>query len=120
MNRFEIRVDPLTQELYYSVSLHGIALLQDPLLNKGHSFPPAERDELGLRGLLPYKVGTLEEQVRGVAGRERHLRPRLQALRPRRARREDLRGPQRRRRLLRGRALRIAAEPFPRCTLARP
>ena len=41
---------------------HGVALLHDPLLNKGTSFTEAERDALGLRGLLPPKVTTLAQQ----------------------------------------------------------
>jgi malate dehydrogenase (oxaloacetate-decarboxylating)(NADP+) len=41
----------------------GIALLQDPLLNKGTAFTEVERDALGLRGLLPPHVQTQEEQV---------------------------------------------------------
>src|SRR4051812_26930560 len=39
------------------------ALLTDPLLNKGTAFTERERDALGLRGLLPPRVFTLEEQV---------------------------------------------------------
>lgn len=42
---------------------HGMALLQDPLLNKGTAFTEVERDALGLRGLLPPHVQTQEEQV---------------------------------------------------------
>jgi malate dehydrogenase (oxaloacetate-decarboxylating)(NADP+) len=41
----------------------GSALLADPLLNKGTAFTERERDALGLRGLLPPRVFTLEEQV---------------------------------------------------------
>lgn len=41
---------------------YGVALLHDPLLNKGTSFTDIERDLLGLRGLLPPKVTTLEQQ----------------------------------------------------------
>jgi malate dehydrogenase (oxaloacetate-decarboxylating)(NADP+) len=41
----------------------GIALLHDPLLNKGTAFTEAERDALGLRGLLPPHVHTQEEQM---------------------------------------------------------
>jgi len=41
---------------------YGVALLHDPLLNKGTSFTEAERDALGLRGLLPPKITTLEQQ----------------------------------------------------------
>ena len=44
----------------------GIALLRDPLLNKGTAFTAAERVALGLRGLLPPHVFTLDEQVARV------------------------------------------------------
>ncbi|MEX2044262.1 MAG: NAD-dependent malic enzyme [Opitutus sp.] len=37
--------------------------MADPLLNKGTAFSDRERDALGLRGLLPPRVFTLEEQV---------------------------------------------------------
>lgn len=42
----------------------GHALLNNPLLNKGTGFPEAERDAFGLRGLLPPRVFTLEEQLK--------------------------------------------------------
>jgi len=42
---------------------HGIELLRDPALNKGTAFTDAERDALGLRGLLPPLVATQDEQV---------------------------------------------------------
>ncbi|MDE3084148.1 MAG: NAD-dependent malic enzyme, partial [Verrucomicrobiota bacterium] len=41
----------------------GAALLANSLLNKGTAFTERERDALGLRGLLPPRVFTLEEQV---------------------------------------------------------
>ncbi|MBC8127376.1 MAG: NAD-dependent malic enzyme [Gloeobacteraceae cyanobacterium ES-bin-144] len=41
----------------------GSALLANPLLNKGTAFSEAERDALGLRGLLPPRVFTLDEQL---------------------------------------------------------
>ncbi len=44
----------------------GLALLQDPLLNKGTAFSEKEREVLGLRGLLPPHVSTQEEQVARV------------------------------------------------------
>lgn len=44
----------------------GKALLNNTLLNKGTAFPEDERDALGLRGLLPPKVFTLEEQCARV------------------------------------------------------
>ncbi len=41
----------------------GLALLRDPLLNKGTAFTEQERDALGLRGLLPAHVLSMEDQV---------------------------------------------------------
>jgi malate dehydrogenase (oxaloacetate-decarboxylating)(NADP+) len=41
----------------------GLDLLQDPRLNKGTAFTLAERDALGLRGLLPARVFTIEQQL---------------------------------------------------------
>ena len=75
----------------------GAALLRDPLLNKGTAFTERERDALGLRGLLPPHVLTLEEQATRVitqlaaaAGRPREIcraqcaaRPQRDALLPR-------------------------------------
>jgi malate dehydrogenase (oxaloacetate-decarboxylating) len=45
------------------IELEGIALLTDPLLNKGSAFTEEERGEFHLHGLLPPHVGTLDEQV---------------------------------------------------------
>jgi malate dehydrogenase (oxaloacetate-decarboxylating)(NADP+) len=44
----------------------GLALLHDPTLNKSTAFTDAERDALGIRGLLPPHVSTQEEQVARV------------------------------------------------------
>ncbi len=44
----------------------GVKLLHDPVRNKGTAFTEEERDELGLRGLLPPKVCTQDEQVMRV------------------------------------------------------
>ena len=41
----------------------GVRVLEDPLTNKGTAFSEKERSELGLRGLLPTVVETLEQQV---------------------------------------------------------
>jgi malate dehydrogenase (oxaloacetate-decarboxylating)(NADP+) len=44
----------------------GADLLHDPVLNKGTAFTAAEREALGLRGLVPPGLQTLEHQVRRV------------------------------------------------------
>jgi malate dehydrogenase (oxaloacetate-decarboxylating)(NADP+) len=46
----------------------GAALLTNSLLNKGTAFTERERDAFGLRGLLPARVFTLEEQVTRALG----------------------------------------------------
>jgi malate dehydrogenase (oxaloacetate-decarboxylating) len=46
-----------------SIRRSGRALLQSPLLNKGTAFAEDERRDLGLLGLLPPHVDTLEDQV---------------------------------------------------------
>jgi malate dehydrogenase (oxaloacetate-decarboxylating)(NADP+) len=46
-----------------SVSPRGIALLHDPMHNKGTAFTEKERDELGVRGLLPAHVLSQDEQA---------------------------------------------------------
>ncbi|WP_242299396.1 oxaloacetate-decarboxylating malate dehydrogenase [Bacillus cereus group sp. BfR-BA-01448] len=45
-------------------TLRGVEVLSTPLLNKGVAFTQEERKELGLKGLLPPAVLTLEEQAR--------------------------------------------------------
>lgn len=45
------------------VIIRGTDILNEPLLNKGTAFSEEERDELGLRGLVPPKVVDIEEQV---------------------------------------------------------
>lgn len=41
----------------------GVEILRTPLLNKGTAFTEAERDALGLRGLLPPLVRNMEQQL---------------------------------------------------------
>ena len=49
-----------------SYSPHGLALLRDPLLNKGTAFTEKERDALGLRGFLPAAVLSMQAQAERV------------------------------------------------------
>jgi len=44
----------------------GVEWLHNPIFNKGTAFTNAEREALGLRGLLPPHVQTMAEQVRRV------------------------------------------------------
>jgi len=47
----------------YLQGKRGVDILHDPLLNKGTAFTAAERDALGLRGLVPPRIHTQTEQV---------------------------------------------------------
>ena len=58
--------------------LRGMQLLNTPALNKGTAFTAEERTALGLDGLLPPRVETLEEQVsarlRRISAQDRRSR----------------------------------------------
>ena len=55
-----------TQAVPQSSELHGEALLNSPLRNKGTAFTAAEREKYGLEGLLPAAVSGIERQVERV------------------------------------------------------
>jgi malate dehydrogenase (oxaloacetate-decarboxylating) len=46
------------------VDQRGVALLEDPIANQGTAFDAEDRRALGLDGLLPPAVETLEQQAR--------------------------------------------------------
>src|SRR5215204_1955829 len=46
------------------VRIRGRSVLASPLLNRGTAFTPEERQALGLTGLLPSGVSTMEAQLR--------------------------------------------------------
>ena len=48
----------------YETKARGLAVLNSPLLNKGTAFTAEERKALGLTGLLPPDISTLEDQVK--------------------------------------------------------
>jgi len=48
------------------VHKRGRDLLCDPMLNKGSGFPDSERDALGIRGLVPPQVVSIDDQVARV------------------------------------------------------
>jgi len=58
-----MKPDRLSAHTTPAYSPHGLALLRDPLLNKGTAFTEEERDALGLRGFLPAAVLSMEAQV---------------------------------------------------------
>ncbi|MFH0826158.1 MAG: oxaloacetate-decarboxylating malate dehydrogenase, partial [Pseudomonadota bacterium] len=49
----------------------GVAVLRDPAFNKGTAFTDAERSALGIRGLLPPRVSTIERQLVRILGNVR-------------------------------------------------
>lgn len=61
--RYQPAIDTVTGQPYLPITQRGRGLLEEPLLNKGSAFPTDERVALGLAGLLPAHVSTLEEQV---------------------------------------------------------
>ena len=42
----------------------GVDVLKDPLINKGTAFNYSERERLGVRGLLPPRVQTIDMQIK--------------------------------------------------------
>ena len=61
-------VSPTTGEMP-----HGMALLRDPLLNKGTAFTDEERDRYSLRGLLPAHVQSMKAQAERILTNIRKL-----------------------------------------------
>lgn len=61
------------QEKTFPVTKRGKELINDPLLNKGTCFTLKERKQLGLTGLLPPRVFTLEEQLLRLRENYNHL-----------------------------------------------
>ncbi|KAA6446788.1 NAD-dependent malic enzyme [Bacillus sp. HU-1818] len=59
MNQFQV-----TKEGEIKTTLRGLEVLSVPFLNKGVAFTEEERKELGLKGFLPPKVLTIEEQAK--------------------------------------------------------
>jgi len=68
---FEIRRDATTGEQYLATHLRGPLLLEHPLLNKGSAFTLEERNQLGLTGLLPTGVSSLQLQTQRIYGNYR-------------------------------------------------
>jgi len=63
MNRTTVSDPADVQPAPASVPSSGAPLLHDPSFNKGTAFTEVERDRLHLRGLLPPRILTLEQQL---------------------------------------------------------
>jgi malate dehydrogenase (oxaloacetate-decarboxylating) len=59
---YELRQTP--EGMVARVRLRGSSVLSSPLINRGTAFTPQERHSLGLTGLLPSGVSTMEGQLR--------------------------------------------------------
>jgi malate dehydrogenase (oxaloacetate-decarboxylating)(NADP+) len=64
----DVNTSPSVEELP-----RGVALLRDPLFNKGTAFSEKERDAFGLRGLLPPHRLSQEEQAARILNNLRRL-----------------------------------------------
>jgi malate dehydrogenase (oxaloacetate-decarboxylating)(NADP+) len=71
LQKIEFKLPSSTEPL--RVKSRGLALLNDPWLNKGTSFTAEERIALGLSGLLPPHSADMEEQVMRVMENYAHL-----------------------------------------------
>ncbi len=60
---FSIKVNPATWQRYISTPKKGESLLMDSFINKGTAFTAREREELGILGLLPPAIFTIEQQL---------------------------------------------------------
>lgn len=58
--------DSITGEEYIAVDMRGEPLLRDPFTNKSTAFTAEEREELGLDGLVPPAVSTMDQQLARV------------------------------------------------------
>lgn len=57
---------PAAEDYPVRIRARGRSVLTNPMLNRGTAFTHAERGELGLEGLLPSGVSTLDGQLRRV------------------------------------------------------
>ncbi|KPV52357.1 malate dehydrogenase, partial [Kouleothrix aurantiaca] len=63
MKPYRVVRDPRSGETTLETTLGGAMLLECPMINKGSAFTDDERRELGLLGLLPPHVASIEEQL---------------------------------------------------------
>jgi malate dehydrogenase (oxaloacetate-decarboxylating) len=68
---------PAAEEYPVRIRARGRSVLTNPMLNRGTAFTHAERRELGLEGLLPSGVSTLDDQLRRVYAQYQRQRDNL-------------------------------------------
>lgn len=66
MSKFRSIIDKNAKVLYLETNVLGSALLVTAKLNKGTAFTESERQELRLRGKLPYSIESLQQQEQRV------------------------------------------------------
>jgi len=64
MHQRDFSLDTTSRDAVLRVSARGRLILVHPMANRGTAFTHAEREQLGLSGLLPSRVTTIEEQMR--------------------------------------------------------
>lgn len=64
--QWSIAHDKLTGEEYLAVDQRGEEVLRDPFTNKGTAFTAGEREALGLDGLVPPAINTMDQQLARV------------------------------------------------------
>ena len=66
MRQRDFDLDTSTRDAVLRISARGRVILVHPMANRGTAFTLEERQSLGLSGLLPNRVTTIEEQMRRV------------------------------------------------------
>jgi len=66
MRQRDFNLDTTSREALLKIRARGRLILVHPMANRGTAFTFEEREELGLAGLLPNRVTTIEEQLRRV------------------------------------------------------
>jgi hypothetical protein len=64
--RWSVETDAVTGDDFISVDERGQSLLLDPSTNKGTAFDEREREQLGLEGLVPPAICTIDQQLERV------------------------------------------------------
>lgn len=64
--QWSIAHDDVTGEEYIAVDQRGEEVLRDPFTNKGTAFTAVEREALGLDGLVPPAISTMDQQLARV------------------------------------------------------